>query len=49
MLQYINEHRRSLEKAGVIFGGLYLVGHYVADRLEEVRDKVIQERFARDK
>lgn len=46
---YVYEHRRGLVKTGGIVGGLYLVGRYVADRVEEVRDKVTQERIARDK
>jgi len=35
--------------AGGFAGGVYLVGHYISERLEEVKERVMQERLARDK
>jgi hypothetical protein len=46
---YAYERRRGLAKTCGVVGGVYLVGRYVVNRLEEVRDKVIQERVARDR
>lgn len=36
-------------KAAGTIGGVYLAGRYIRDRLEEVKDKVLQERLARDR
>ena len=44
----VDDRRHTLAKTGAIAGGIYLAGRYVADRLEEVRDKVMQERMARE-
>ncbi|THH21389.1 hypothetical protein EW146_g136 [Bondarzewia mesenterica] len=41
---FVYERRRTL---GVL-GGAYLVGRYVLDRLEDVRERVMQERSARE-
>jgi peroxin-3 len=46
---YFYDRRRGLTKTAGILGGAYLVGRYVRDRLEEVKDKVMQERLARDR
>ena len=35
--------------AGGFAGGVYLVGCYINERLEEVKERVMQERLARDK
>jgi len=45
---YIYDHRRGLAKTVGVVGGTYLVGRYVIERLEEVKEKVMQERLARD-
>lgn len=46
---YFYDRRRGLAKTAGMVGGVYLVGRYVRDRLEEVKDKVTQERLARDR
>lgn len=46
---YFYDRRRGLAKTAGIFGGTYLVGRYVSARLEEVKEKVMQERLARDR
>ncbi|KAI0030153.1 Peroxin-3 [Vararia minispora EC-137] len=45
---YFYERRRGYAKALGIVGGLYMVGRYVGDRLEDVRRKVVEERSARE-
>lgn len=45
---YLFDRRRTLAKTAGVVGGLYLVGRYILQRIEEVRDKVIQDRLARD-
>ena len=45
---YISDHRRGLAKAVGVVGGTYLIGRYVIERLEEAKEKVMQERLARD-
>jgi peroxin-3 len=37
-----------LAKTAGVIGGAYLIGRYVVERLEEVKEKVMQERLARD-
>lgn len=46
---YFCERRRALATAAGVAGGLYLLGHYVIERLEEARDNLMQDRIARDK
>lgn len=46
---YVYDRRRGLCKSAAVVGGVYLVKRYISDRLEEVKNKVIQERAARDK
>lgn len=46
---YFYNRRRGFAKAAGFVGGAYLVGRYVLDRLAEVRERVMQERAARDK
>jgi hypothetical protein len=49
MKTYVYERRRGLGKSAAVVGGVYLVGRYVTERLEEVRDKVVQDQIARDR
>jgi peroxin-3 len=46
---YVYDRRRGLATALGLAGGIYLLGQYVGGRLEEIRDKVIQDRAAREK
>ncbi|KAF9065593.1 Peroxin-3, partial [Rhodocollybia butyracea] len=48
MISYLERHRNGLRKAAGITGGLYLVRGYVKERLEEVKEKMEQERLARE-
>ncbi|KAI0061109.1 hypothetical protein BV25DRAFT_1917083 [Artomyces pyxidatus] len=45
---YFYERRRGFVKAAGVAGGVYLVGRYVGERLRDMRDKVVQERAARE-
>lgn len=47
--KYFYDRRRGFAKAAGFFGGAYLIGRYVLDRLEEIRERVMQERAAREK
>lgn len=46
---YLYDRRRGLSKTVGILGGVYLVGRYISERLEEVKEKVIQEKSARNR
>lgn len=46
---YVYDRRWRLAKAVTVTGSVYMVGRYVINRLEEVRDKVMLERMARDR
>lgn len=46
---FLNERRRGLAKATAYVGSAYVLGRYVAARLEEVRHTMVQERVAREK
>jgi peroxin-3 len=46
---YLYDRRKGLSKAAGFAGGAYLVGRYISERLEEVKERVAQERLARDK
>ncbi|KAJ3714232.1 Peroxin-3 [Lentinula raphanica] len=48
MFSYLDSHRNGLEKAAGITGGLYLIRGYIRARLEEVQEKMEEERLARD-
>ncbi|KAJ3988963.1 Peroxin-3 [Lentinula detonsa] len=48
MISYLESHRNGLKKAAGIAGGLYLVRGYIHARLEEVKEKIEEERLARD-
>ncbi|KAG6808955.1 hypothetical protein H0H92_002242, partial [Tricholoma furcatifolium] len=45
---FLCERRKGLTKAIAIVGGAYVVKGYIRDRLEEVKDRLEQERLARD-
>jgi len=45
----VYDRRKGLAKFAGVVGGAYLAGHYAIQRLEEVREKVVQERTAKDK
>lgn len=45
---YLYGRRRTLAKTAGLLGGLYLLARYIMQRIEEVREKVIQDRLARD-
>ncbi|KAI0049914.1 hypothetical protein FA95DRAFT_1488242 [Auriscalpium vulgare] len=45
---FFYERRRGFAKAAGVSGGVYLVGRYVSSRLKDVRDRVVQERAARE-
>ncbi|TFK31913.1 Peroxin-3-domain-containing protein [Crucibulum laeve] len=45
---YIYDRRNGLSKTAGVVGGLYVAKRYISDRLEEVKDKMEQERSARD-
>ncbi|KAI0942833.1 hypothetical protein AcV7_002135 [Taiwanofungus camphoratus] len=48
VVNYFHERRRGVTRIAGYIGGAYLLGHYVAERLEDVRTRVIQDRVARD-
>ncbi|RDB15472.1 Peroxisomal biogenesis factor 3 [Hypsizygus marmoreus] len=45
---FVSERRKGLGKAAAVVGGVYFVRGYIRDRLEEVKDRLEQERAARD-
>ncbi|KAI0786964.1 Peroxin-3 [Abortiporus biennis] len=45
---YFYERRRGLARTAGYAGGVWLIGKYISGRLGEVRDKVIQDRQARE-
>ena len=46
---YVYERRRGLAKAAGVAGAFYLIGYHVKERLEEIREKVTQERAAQER
>lgn len=46
---YLYERRRGLIRVAGYVGGAYTVSKYIAERLGEVRDNMVQDRLARDK
>ncbi|KZV95819.1 hypothetical protein EXIGLDRAFT_834094 [Exidia glandulosa HHB12029] len=46
--KFVYDRRRGLALTAGIAGSVYLAGRYVLARLEEIRDKVMQDRAARD-
>lgn len=47
--RYLWERRRGFATTAGFLGGLYLFGQYVFHRLDEMREKVMQERAAKEK
>ncbi|KII91963.1 hypothetical protein PLICRDRAFT_173744 [Plicaturopsis crispa FD-325 SS-3] len=45
---YVYDRRGGLAKTTGVVAGAYLVGRYVVERLEEVKEKVMEDRIARD-
>lgn len=46
---YLYDRRSGLVKAASYAGGVYVVSQYVSERLGDVREKVVQDRQAREK
>lgn len=46
---YLYQRRRGLATAAGVVGAVYLAGRYILERLEEVREQVVQEKTAREK
>lgn len=49
VVDYFQGRHAALKKTAGYIGGAYLLGHYVLERLEDVKTTVMQDRFARDK
>lgn len=47
--KYLNERRGGFLKIGGFVGGGYLAARYISERLEDVKNRVMQDRVARDK
>ncbi|TFY75166.1 hypothetical protein EWM64_g8847 [Hericium alpestre] len=48
MSSYLYDRRKGLAKTAGFVGGAYLVGRYVMQRLEDVRNRVMEQRAARE-
>jgi peroxin-3 len=46
--KYVYDRRRGLFETSVVLCGAYAVSRYVNERLEEVKEKVVRERAARE-
>lgn len=46
---YFYDRRKGFAKTAGVIGGFYLVKRYVTDRLEEAKEKVMEEQQARDR
>lgn len=46
---YVSDRRSGVAKIAAAAGGFHVVKGYIRDRLEEVKDRLEQERVARDK
>lgn len=46
---FFYDRRKGFAKAASYVGSVYLASQYVAERLGEVREKVVQDRQAREK
>lgn len=49
VVNFFRERKHGLTRTATYLGGAYLAGRYVVGQLEEVREKVMQERLAREK
>lgn len=47
--KYIYDRRRGIFTTTAVMGTLYFAGNYVLQRLEEVKDAVVQTRAAKEK
>lgn len=46
---FFKERQQGVTRTAAYLGGAYLAGKYVVNRLEEVREKVMQDRLVREK
>ena len=46
---YVYDRRKRLARTAGVVGGLYLVGQYASARIADMRDRVQEERLAREK
>ncbi len=49
LTNYFNAQRPRVARAAGYAGAVYLVGRYVGERLEEVRNRLLHDRMAREK
>jgi peroxin-3 len=49
LTNYFYERRRGLAKTAGIAGGVYVLSGYIKQRLEEMRDHMVEDRAAREK
>ena len=47
--KFVYDRRRTILSATAFIGGAYLAGHYALRRLEEVRERLIDEKVAKEK
>lgn len=47
--EYLTERRAGFTRTAGYVGGVYLVGRYVVDRLDEMRQNVVEDQNAREK
>lgn len=47
--EYLYERRAGLTRVAGYVGGVYLVGRYVVEQMDEIRQKVIEDQNAREK
>jgi peroxin-3 len=46
---YVYERRARLVRTAGVVGGVYLVGQYASARMADMRDRVLEQRVAREK
>jgi hypothetical protein len=46
---YLYERKQGIARTAGVMGGLYVVGRYVAQRLDTMRTSFVEERVAQDK
>ena len=46
---YLSERRKGFVRSAGVVGGLYLVGQYATARVADMRDRVLEQRVAREK
>lgn len=47
--KYFSERKRTILSATAFIGGTYLAGHYALRRLEEMREKMVEDKTAKEK